>query len=47
MNNNSFFKIPYEVEKNGILYDTHIDMGHTGYIRLYEEILKKKYFLKI
>ena len=43
---NNFFKIPYELEKQNLLYDIHNKTGHTGYHRLYDEIINKNLFWK-
>ena len=39
-------KVPYEIEKKELLSNIHLNQGHSGYIRLYNEIINQKFYWK-
>lgn len=45
-NKEDLYKIPFESEKLNLLSNTHLENGHIGYVRLYNEILEKKFIWK-
>ena len=45
-NKEDLYKIPFESEKLNLLSNTHLENGHIVYVRLYNEILEKKFILK-